>query len=477
MKPIHRTLTPAALALALLVAGCTTVGPDYQRPAVTLPAQYPAAVPAPKGLATPTVLIAADWWQLYAESELTRLVEQALAANADIAQAVARVQQAQGQLREADGALVPTVNAGANASRAELGASVPSNTSGRTVKGNDLKLSLSTSFEIDFWGKLARATEAARAQVLAGTTARDTVRLTVAGAVAQAWFALRSLDAQVAATRGTLKGREDGARLVGLRLKAGSGSRLEADQADILRADAALQLRELQRQRALAQSLLGVLTGEPGLTLAENPLATTVPSAPPVGLPSALLERRPDVQRAEALLVSANAQIGVARAAMFPSLSLTGALGGESAALSTLLKGPAHFWNLGFGLTAPIFDGGRNAARVDQAGARQREAVGAYQGAVATAFKDVADALANGHAARESQADVEARSTAASRAQTLAQARFDAGYSGYLELLDAQRTATAAQLDAVRNRQAQLNASVDLFKALGGGWVGVGLER
>ena len=196
-----------------------------------------------------------------------------------------------------------------------------------------------------------------------------------------------------------------------------------------------------------------------------------------MGLPSALLERRPDVQRAEALLVSANAQIGVARAAMFPTLTLTGAGGLESAALSTLLKGPAHFWSLGFGLTAPIFDGGRNAARVDQAGARQREAVGAYQGAVATAFKDVADALANGHAARESQTDVETRSTAAQRAQTLAQARFDAGYSGYLELLDAQRTATAAQLDAVRNRQAQLNASVDLFKALGGGWVGVGLER
>ena len=463
---MKRALT--VLAAALIAAGCTTVGPDYQRPATALPTQYPGAV---KGLETPAVLIAADWWTLYGEAELTRLVEQALATNADIAQAVARVEQAQGQLREADGALVPTVNAGANASRAELGASVPSNTSGRTVKGNDLRLSLSTSFEIDFWGRLARATEAARAQLLAGTTARDTVRLTVAGAVAQAWFALRSLDAQLAATRSTLKSREDGARLLGLRLKAGSGSRLEVDQADILRADAALQGRELQRQRALAQSLLGVLTGQPGLVLDERGLATTVSGAPPAGLPSALLERRPDVQRAEALLMAANAQIGVARAAMFPTLTLTGAGGLESAALGTLLKGPAHFWSLGLGLTAPIFDGGRNAARVDQAAARQREAVGAYQGAVAAAFRDVADALANNRAAAESQADVEQRAAAAERAQTLAKARFDAGYSGYLELLDAQRTATAARLDVVRNRQALLNASVDLFKALGGGWV------
>lgn len=320
MKRAPAFLTRISVLMATLVAaGCTTVGPDYQRSAVTLPAQYPSspgAGPTPKGVATPAVLIAADWWTLYGEAELTRLVEQALAANADIAQAVARVEQAQGQVREADGALVPTVNAGASASRTELGASVPGNTSGRSVKGNDLKLSLSTSFEIDFWGKLARATEAARAQVLAG------------------------------------------------------------------------------------------------------------------------------------------------------------ALGGESAALNTLLKGPAHFWSLGFGLTAPIFDGGRNAARVDQAGARQREAVGAYQGAVATAFKDVADALANSNAARESQADTELRRASADRAQTLAKARFDAGYSGYLEPLDAQRTATATRLDVVRNRQAQLDASVDLFKALGGGWAG-----
>jgi outer membrane protein, multidrug efflux system len=202
----------------------------------------------------------------------------------------------------------------------------------------------------------------------------------------------------------------------------------------------------------------------------------TLPALPPLpagGLPSSLLERRPDVQRAEQLLVSANAQIGVARAAMFPQITLNGTLGGESVELVKLLENPNRFWALGVGLSLPIFDQGRLGARVDQAGARQREAVAAYQEAVGAAFRDVADALANLAAASESQLEVAQRDRTAQRALVLAQARFDAGYSGYLELLEAQRTAVGAQRDSVRNRQAQLNASVELIKALGGGWGGL----
>jgi outer membrane protein, multidrug efflux system len=452
------------LVLAALLAGCTSVGPDYQRPASPLPAQYAT----PVGGAT---ALRADWWQLFGDAELTRLVEQALANNSDIAQAVARVELADAQAREAGSANWPSLNAAANASRAQIGASVPSNTSGRLLRGNDLKLSLATSYELDFWGKLARSNEAARAQLLASAAARDTVRLSVAGTVAQTWFALQALDAQSQATRNTLTTRERSARLIAARLQAGTGSRLDVEQAEGLRADAALQLRELQRQRALAQSLLGLLTGNAALAVPTSPLPLDLAlPVPPAGLPSALLERRPDIARAQALLVAANAQIGVARAAMFPSLSLTGALGNESSALSTLLKAPAVFWSLGFGLAAPLFDGGRNAARVDQAGARQREAVAAYQQAVATAFKETSDALNNLSAARESLADVQRRESAATTALRLAKARFDAGYSGYLELLEAERSATAAALEVVRNKQAQMSASVELMKALGGGW-------
>jgi multidrug efflux system outer membrane protein len=451
---------------ALGLAGCAAVGPDYQRPAVSLPAAFPQA-------GEPQGAVAADWWRAYGDAELTRLVDKALAANADIAQAVSRVEFADSQLREAGGALVPTVTLGTSGGRSGTGRGVPANTSGRNVVGNDLRLSLSTSFEIDLWGKLRRANEAARAQLLASQAARDTVRLTVAGAVAQSWFALGSLDEQIAATRATLKTREDSARLIGLRVQAGTGSRLDAEQAGILRADAAVQLRELQRQRALAATQIGLLTGDGSITWPEGTLAAApLPPMPPPGLPSSLLERRPDVRRAEETLVSLNAQIGVARAAMFPTLSLTAALGQESSALGSLLDGPARLWSIGYGLSLPIFDGGRNAARTDQATARQREAVGAYQASVSTAFKEVADALAGVRAARESQDDNLLRDAAAQRALTLAKARFDAGYSGYLELLDAQRTATAARLEVVRNRQAQLSASVDLFKALGGGWAG-----
>jgi outer membrane protein, multidrug efflux system len=452
------------VVIAALLAGCTSVGPNYQRPAVALPAQYGTTVPSPTAMR-------ADWWQLFGDTALTRHIEQALANNQDIAQAVARVEQAQAQANEVDSATLPGVTAGATAGRAQIGAGVPSNTSGRLLRGNDFKLSLATSYEVDFWGRLRRSNEAARAQLLASSAARDTVRLSVAGAVAQSWFALQSLDAQSEALGNTLTTRDNSLRLISARLKAGTGSRLDVEQAEGQRADAALQLREVQRQRALAQAALALLTGDAALNVPTNSLSLDVAlPVPPAGLPSTLLERRPDIARAEALLVAANAQIGAARAAMFPTLSLTGALGNESNALSNVLKGPAVFWSLAAGLTAPIFDAGRNAARIDQAGARQREAVAVYQSAVATAFKETSDALSNLSAARDSLADVLKREAAATTALRLAKARFDAGYSGYLELLEAQRSATSAGLDVVRNKQAQLSASVELMKALGGGW-------
>ena len=461
----------AAAALVLLAA-CTTLGPNHERPAVQLPASYEQAQANATGGTASN--LSAEWWTLFGDRTLDGLVAKALVANADIVQAVARVEQADALAREAGGASLPTLNAAAGASRARTSARSRNNPGGVAIEGNDFTASLGTSFEIDFWGRLARANEAARAQALASQAARDTVRLTVAGAVAQGWFALRSLDEQVVTQRATLRSREESARITGQRLAGGAASRLDAEQTEGQRADAALALRELQRQRQGVQSQIALLVAEPGWTVAESPLGTTaLPPLPPPGLPSALLERRPDIRRAEELLVSANAQIGIARAAMVPSLSLTGAFGFESTELANLLAAPARFWSLGFGLALPLFDGGRNAARVDAAGARQREAVAAYQQAVAAAFKEVADALANLRAAVESQADTEARSTSAARALGFARARFDAGYSGSLERLDAERTASAAALELVRNRERQLAATVDLMKALGGGWAGL----
>lgn len=460
-----RSLTLSVIAAAVL-AGCA-VGPDYRRPEVSLPDKYgadAAAVPA----AGSAQEVSPRWWTAFNDPQLNALMDAALARNTDLLQAVARVEQAEALLREARAVQWPAIDLGANATRGRSSSTTLAQQGGT---GNNFRAALSTSFELDFWGRLRRASEAARAQALASRYAHEVVRQTVAGLVAQSYFNLRALDEQAALTRETLKTREEGVRILRIRLQGGTSGRLDLDQAEALRADAALQLQELERQRALAQSQLGLLTGQPGVGLASGELrGLPLPPAPPPGLPSALLERRPDVRQAEQLLVSANAQIGVAKAAMFPTLSLTGLAGGESAELSDVLKSGSRIWSLGFGLTLPIFDAGRRIAQTEQAEARQREAVAAYQGAVQSAFRDVSDALVNLRAARESQADVEASEQANLNALKVAQQRYDAGYSAYLELLDAQRTANAARLRTVSNRQAQLAATVELFKALGGGW-------
>ncbi|WKB51480.1 efflux transporter outer membrane subunit [Eleftheria terrae] len=462
-------LTPLALAVlaAAVLAGCA-LGPDYRRPEAALPAAYPADAAAVPAAGQPQA-VAPDWWKLFGDPQLDALVDTALARNTDLQQAVARVEQAEALEQQARAAQWPSVDLGANATRSRSSATTGQPGGGGT--GNDFRAALSTAFELDFWGKLRRASEAARAEALATRYAGEVVRQTVAGLVAQSYFSLRALDQQVVLTRETLKTREEGVRILGIRLKGGASGRLDLDQAEALRADAALQLRELERQRALAQSQLGLLTAQAGLAVADAPLqAAPLPPVPPAGLPSELLARRPDVRQAEQLLVSANARIGVAKAAMFPSLSLTGLAGGESAELSDVFKSGSRIWSLGFGLSLPIFDAGRRSAQTTQAEARQREAVAAYQGAVQSAFKDVADALVNLRAARESQADAEASERATLNALKVAQQRYDAGYSAYLELLDAQRSANATRLQTVANRQAQLSATVQLFKALGGGW-------
>jgi len=461
-----------ALAAALLAA--CAVGPDYQRPAQSLPAQYPAGTDAPGSADAAGAEVPAQWWALYHQPELDRLVAQALERNRDIEQAVARVEQADALARQAGAALLPRVDLGANAGRARVG---PLTFPPNGATGNQYQLGLSAAFELDFWGKLRRSREAARASLLASTYARDTVNLSVAALTAQAWFGLRALDEQLVLTRNTLQTREEGLRLLNLRLQGGTSSQLDIEQAEGLRSTSAVLLRDLQRQRALLQTQLGVLTGQLDVALPEASLAgLPVPPQPPAGLPSTLLERRPDVRSAEQQLTAANARIGAARADQLPSVSLTGNLGFESAELGDLLKSPSRIWSIGAGLAQPLFDGGQRAARTDQAIAAHREVQGAYRGVVEDAFKDVADALANLQAAKESQDDLARADRAAANALKLAQSRYDVGYSGHLDLLDAQRTAAAAQLELVRNRQVQLSASVDLFRALGGGWRAPGVN-
>jgi multidrug efflux system outer membrane protein len=450
-----------------LLAGCTSVGPDYQRPEIPLPAQYPAEATA----TGPTVAL--DWWVLYNDATLNELIASAQKSNADMRLAAARVQEAEAVFREARGALFPEVTGGYSATRSKVSTRTePPPQSIVGLERSQHQLLASTNFEIDFWGKFSRANEAAQANLLSSRLSQDVVALTLAGATAQTYFALRSLDAQVEVLENTIRVRRDSLTIAQTRAEAGLASDLDVYQARSALADALVQQRDARRTRSLVERQLGQLSGRLDLKIASGGdlFALPLPPVPPAGMPSTLLERRPDIRAAEESLVAANAQIGVARAALFPTISLTAALGAQSAELSNLLASGAGIWSLGFGLALPIFDAGRRSARVDQATARREQSVANYQRSVETAFREVADALVNVEEFGLAESDLRERLEAARNALDLTRVRYESGYSPYLEVLDAQRTANDAEIAIVRHRQARLAFTVDLMKALGGGW-------
>ena len=445
----------ALLGAAALLAGCAAVGPDYERPTIDLPQAYSAEAEA-----APAGAIDTAWWKLYGDPALDRLVAGTLERNADIRLAVARVEEADANLREAGATFLPQIDLGSTGARSRV-----SNTTATPLPStvspvrNNVRFALSTSFELHFWGRLRRALEAARAQALGTRYARDVVTLSLAGLASQAYFSLRSLDTQIALASETLAVREEFLEMVRRRAAGGIASDLDVNQAVVARVDAATQIKDLQRQRMLVEHQLGTLAGKLDFALSSSAtlLALPVPPVPPPGLPSTLLERRPDIRQAEQQLVSANAQIGVARAAMLPAISLTGSYGRESRALSTLLDGGSRIWSLGFGLALPIFDWGRLAARADAAEARARQSLAGYQKSIETAFREVADGLTNLEQTTATEADLQARATAARNVLRLARARYEAGYSAYIEVLDAQRTANDAELAVVRRSRANVS--------------------
>src|SRR5690606_37311268 len=360
-----------------------------------------------------------------------------------------------------------------SATRRKISSDTNTLPAGASRTGNSFELAATTAFELDFWGRLRRASEAARAQALASVFAKDTVELALVSGVTQAYLNLRALDAQVVVSRETLKTRERTQDLVEKRRQGGIASPLEVEQAEIARAAAAAQLSDLVRQRALVQHQLAVLTGDLGLKVAEKDLRTLpLPPVPPVGMPSALLNGRPDIRQAEALLASSNALIGVAKAALFPSISLTGAFGGQSRELSDLFDDPARFWSLGAALDLPIFDAGRRSARVDEVSAVQRQALANYVQTIRVGFQEVNDALVNLSQTAVTEEALAAQLAAAKRAVDIAEIRYTGGYSGFLEVLDVQRSANDAELQYIQNRQQRLVATISLIKALGGGWDG-----
>lgn len=460
-------MKPALLFLLMAGLGGCAIGPDYERPPIPLPRHYAAAE------AETPVSIRADWWADFKDPVLTELIHKALAQNADLALATGRLAEAQGLAKEAGAAFLPEVTADASVAKqhssGKTQSALASGTPGTTYTSR--KGTLSTSFELDVWGKLRRAYESASAQIEATRYARDSVRLSLEALVCHAYFNLRSLDSQLTAQSNTVESREETLRLVKLRVEAGLSSPLETHQAETALGAAQAQRAILRQQRAASESLLGLLVGEPGLSLRPSTLLTLpIPPQPPAGLPSDILSARPDVRQAEATLIAANARIGVAKAAYFPKLSLTGYLGSESRELEDLFRAGAGIWSTGLALAVPVFDFGKTSARVDQATAQQQQTLAAYRKTVQTAFKEVNDALVGLRETREAATAQENRHKGGTQALEIARKRYAAGSIGYLEFLDAQRSANEAELAWLSGRQNQLGATVDLFKTLGGGW-------
>ena len=454
----------AATLAAAFIAGCATA-PDTTLPDAQLPAQYDGATAATAGPS-----IGRQWWRPFDDTQLDALVDAALERNADVRLAVARVDETEAVLGLARAAQWPGLDLGGSVVRSRASALNGQPVPATGPESTTHRLALTTSFEIDLWGRLRNATAAAQAQLLAAQYARDAVQLVVAGSVVQTYLGLRTIDAQLAVLQAQAEARAQSLAIVERRLEAGVASTLERAQARVAQAVVAAQRPELQRQRALLAHQLAALAGEPGRRVAADPRALPAPIVAPPGLPSELLRRRPDVQQAEAALRAAQAQVEVARAAMWPTLSLTGSFGGQSADLVDLLKGGARIWSIGPSLLMPLFDGGRQAARTEQARSQATQAAIGYQQVAQQAFREVADALSDAEHGAVREAQLERQRSAAGEALRVAERRFDAGYSGYLEVLDAQRSVQDADLTVLQARQARLDASVRLLKALGGGW-------
>jgi multidrug efflux system outer membrane protein len=452
------------LSLFLSLISCMLVGPDYKRPDIAIPSSYHQEAQQ-NNIANNLNM----WWKLYEDPMLNELMDKTLNKNTDINAAIARVEESDAYLKEIGAALLPEVDLTSQASRTK------STTTGAITYGKPIKkdylVRVGTSFELDFWGKLRRAKESARAEYLASQFSKDTVELTLKSLLTSNYLLLRSTDSQILALKANVKYREENLALTKKRLESGLVSAIDVHQAEAAFNNLSAQLSDLVRQREIVFNQLTVLSGDMNLVIPELTIDILItPPTPPSGLPSSLLEARPDVREAEQMMIAANANIGVAKAALFPAISLTANFGVQSAALNNLNKSGSDIWGGGLGLSLPIFDFGRVRAKIDQATAKQKQALSYYESSVQNAFKEVNNALVSLKEYTEQENDLKLTQDAAKKAMDIASNRYKAGYSSYIEYLDAQRVYNDASIGYIQKRQLRLMASVELFKSLGGGW-------
>jgi NodT family efflux transporter outer membrane factor (OMF) lipoprotein len=459
------------LASAVVVSACA-VGPNYKRPAVPVPSQFRGV--APDQPATPESLADLKWFDLFEDDVLKQLVNTALEQNFDLRIAAERVLQARALLGVSRSDQFPTLDATADfaASRTSSVGSIIFIPRGTNLDVSYTQAGFRLGWELDLWGRLRRLTEAARAEYLASEDARRGVTTTLISDVTSSYFALRQLDLELEIGRKTQAVAEDGLRLTRLRRDQGVATGLDIRQAEQLLYTATAQIASTEREIAQTENRLSLLLGRSpediprGKTLEDF---KAPPEVPP-GLPSALLERRPDIRQAEQTLIAANARIGAARAQYFPQISLTGLLGGQSRALSELLTGPAKNWNFTSSVTMPIFNAGRIRSTVRFTEAQQREALATYDKTIQNAFREVSDALVGYGKFAEQRGQQELLVQALRETERLSTLRYRGGLESYLQVLDAQRNLFQEELVVARLRQEELSAIVELYRALGGGW-------
>src|ERR1700692_459609 len=451
----------------LLSAGCA-VGPNYKRPSTDIPGMYRGAVPQEAAQPAATQSLGDQkWWEVFQDKQLQDLIHTALQQNYDVRIAATRILEAQAQLGVTRADQLPSVNGEALA----VNERNPQTKIFRQYDTSANQLDLSLAWELDFWGKYRRATESARAILLANQWARDAIVSALVSDVATAYFELRALDLQLEISRRTLKSRQDSLQLTQKLANGGATSMLDVRQAEQLVSTAAETIPDLERQIEQQENFLSTLLGNNPGPIARGMKLTEQPHAPdvPAGLPSSLLERRPDIREAEAQLIAANAQIGVAKAAYFPDISLTGTAGFQSPALS-LFTGPSGMWSLAGSLVQPIFAGGRDRTGVKYSEARKQEMVLTYQQTIQQAFRGVSDALVEYHKDREFREYQEQLAFSAQDAAQLSETRYRGGAASYLEVLTNETNYFNAELGLAQAQANELVALVEIYHNLGGGW-------
>lgn len=451
-----------ALALPVVAAGCT-MGPDYKRPETTPTTAQFRFVDGPQQAQS---LADAPWFEVFQDAALQGLIKDALANNLDLKVAMARVEESRARAGIAKSYFYPQVD-GALGYQAR-GAS---NTGENDSTSQNVSYGFRLSWEIDLFGKLRRQNESALALSLAAEQARRGVLVTLIGDVASSYFLLRELDLEIDIARKTLEINDQTVAYFRNRLDGGVSNRLELDRIISLRADTAAAIPELERQAALVENQISFLVGRPPGPIARTALmiGETLPPPIPPGLPTSLLERRPDVAQGEQLLVSANANIGAAKALFFPTIGLTGFLGGVNGDLESFL-GTGAVWSAGASLLQPIFQAGRLQRNVEAQQARYDAAFAEYQKAILNGYREVANALVTIQKLAEARGQQETGVTALQDAADLARARYDSGLASYIEILTADQDLFSRQLRLAQTRGAELRARAELYRALGGGW-------